>query len=117
MKAGWKNAEDLIVVTSGPLGQIPFSVFPTKPINLEKGEELLFEKYRGVPWLIKKCSITRLPSVSSLMTLRNLPEGDETRKAFLGFGDPYFNTKQMEQVQEEKDQKREVPSNLISSEG
>ena len=118
VKAGWKNAEDLIVVTSGPLGQIPFSVFPTKLVNLEKGEELLFEKYRGVPWLIKKCSITRLPSVSSLMTLRNLPEGDETRKAFLGFGDPYFNTEQMEQgLVVKKEQNRGVSNNSISQRG
>ncbi|EFK07134.1 conserved domain protein [delta proteobacterium NaphS2] len=115
VNAGWKDADDLIVVTSGPLSQIPFSVFPTQRVNLEKGEELLFESYRDIPWLIKKCSLTRLPSVSSLITLRNLPKGDETRKAFLGFGDPYFNTEQMEQAQaDEKERKRETSSDLIS---
>ncbi|MFH1857974.1 MAG: CHAT domain-containing protein [Candidatus Omnitrophota bacterium] len=48
-----------------------------------------------VPWLIRKVSITRQPSVSSFITLRNIPAGDPDRKTFVGFGDPIFNMTQL----------------------
>ncbi|MBW1799904.1 MAG: CHAT domain-containing protein [Deltaproteobacteria bacterium] len=96
--SGWKGAKDLLIVSAPPLGQIPFSVLPTKSVKLAREQGLLFENYREVPWLIRKCSVTRLPSVSSLVTLRALPQGDANRKSFLGFGDPYFNPRQMAQA-------------------
>ena len=62
---------------------------------------MLFANYREIPWLIKRFSITRLPSVSSFVTLRALPEGDPNRKAFAGFGDPIFNQKQLARAKAE----------------
>ncbi|MBW1803455.1 MAG: hypothetical protein JRJ85_22335, partial [Deltaproteobacteria bacterium] len=91
VEAGWKDTKDLIIVAPGPMGQIPFSVLLTRDYKMLEEKDLLFASYRDVPWLIRKCSVTRLPSVSSLITLRALPEGDPNRKAFMGFGYPYFN--------------------------
>jgi CHAT domain-containing protein len=47
-----------------------------------------------VPWLARSHAISVLPSVASLATLRALPPGDEGRRAFIGFGDPYFSVEQ-----------------------
>jgi CHAT domain-containing protein len=96
--AGWKNASDIIVVNSGPLGQIPISLLPTELVKLDAEKELLFSRYQSVPWLIRKVSVTAMPSVSSFVTLRSVPEGDLTRKAFAGFGDPIFSKMQLAQL-------------------
>ena len=114
VESGWKNAKDLIVVAPGPLGPLPFSVLTTAPVSLgpERGE--LFANYRKLPWLIRKVSITRQPSVSSFVTLRALPEGDPGRKAFVGFGDPIYNPAQLTR-QEIK--KGEQTTNLASRGG
>jgi len=97
----WKDATDLLIVSHGPLGQLPFSVLPTTPFSLSTKNNVLFDSYRQVPWLIRKVSITRLPSVYSLVTLRTLPKGDPYRKAFAGFGDPLFNLEQLAQAERE----------------
>ncbi|MDP3285201.1 MAG: CHAT domain-containing protein, partial [Desulfobacterales bacterium] len=95
---GWTSASDLIVVNSGPLGQIPLSLLPTEPVNPEVEKDLLFSRYRSVPWLIRKVSVISVPSVSSLVSLRTVPAGDPKRKAFIGFGDPIFNRTQLAQT-------------------
>ena len=92
---GWKNASDLIIVNSGPLGQLSLSLLPTEPVHPEMDKEILFARYRSIPWLIRKASVTMIPSVNALVTLRSLPEGDQKRKAFAGFGDPIFNLEQL----------------------
>jgi CHAT domain-containing protein len=109
----WKNTTDLLIVAHGPLGQLPFSALPTAPIRLsqEKGE--LFGNYRKVPWLIRKVSITRLPSASSFITLRSLPEANPSRKAFIGFGDPFFNPEQLARA---KKGRATLKDNLASQE-
>jgi len=67
---------------------------PTAPAAIEKGGGALFSNHREVAWLARSHAVTLLPSVASLKTLRSLPPGDNTRKAFAGFGDPFFNTQQ-----------------------
>ena len=64
VEKGWRGATDLLVVAHGPLGQLPFAVLPTAPVALGDDEAELFSKYRQVPWLIRKMSITRLPSAT-----------------------------------------------------
>jgi CHAT domain-containing protein len=98
----WNDASELIIVSPGLLSQLPFSILPTAPVRLGKQENELFSNYRQVPWLIRKVSITRLPSVSSLITLRKLPEADPGRKVFAGFGDPFFNQEQLARAEKEK---------------
>jgi len=102
VEEGWKDTSELVIVAQGPLGQLPFSVLLTSPFKLGKKEKLLFSNYRKVPWLIRKVSITRQPSVASFVSLRTLPTGDPLRKAFVGFGDPCFNQDQLAQAEKEK---------------
>jgi CHAT domain-containing protein len=91
----WKDAKDIILLASGPMSQIPLSILPTRPFQLEPEKDELFSNYRDAPWLIRNFSITTVPSLSSFVSLRTLPRGNQTRKAFAGFGDPYFNKIQM----------------------
>ena len=95
VEPAWKDAKDLLITVNGPLGNLPLSLLPTESVHLadEKGE--LFANYREIPWLIRKVSVTMLPSVNALVTLRSLPESDPERKAFAGFGDPIFNLEQL----------------------
>jgi len=96
IEIAWKNSKDLLVVSPGPLGQIPFGILPVaRTIDAGNEKTLLYDNYRQVPWLIRQLSITRLPSVSSLMTLRALPPGNPLRQPFIGFGDPVFNIAQL----------------------
>ncbi|MFC1811463.1 CHAT domain-containing protein [Thermodesulfobacteriota bacterium] len=111
---GWKNAKDLIIVATGPLGPLPFSVLPTAPVDLGPERNELFARYRKLPWLIRKVSITRQPSVSSFVTLRDLPEGDPARKALVGFGDPIYNPTQLTRLEIKKG---EQATNLASRGG
>ena len=69
VEKGWKDANGVIVVAHGPLGQLPFSVLPTNPVKPSPEKYELFARYRKVPWLIRKVSINRQPSVSSFITL------------------------------------------------
>ena len=95
VKAGWKEADSLLVVAHGPLGYLPLSLLPTEPVEPGTGEGTLFAGYRDVPWLARDHAVTLLPSVASLRTLRGLPPGDAARKAYAGFGDPLFSKDQM----------------------
>ena len=97
----WRDAKDIILLASGPMSQIPLSILPTRPFQLEPEKSELFSNYRDAPWLIKNFSVTTVPSLSSFVSLRTLPRGAQTRKAFAGFGDPYFNKNQMLKAQSE----------------
>ena len=98
VEAGWKGAKNLLVVAHGPLGYLPLSLLPTQPTSLAAEKGLLFDNYRDVPWLVRIHAVTMLPSVASLLALRRLPAGKAARKAFVGFGDPWFNKKQAAKV-------------------
>jgi CHAT domain-containing protein len=111
VESGWKDAKDLLVVATGPLGQLAFSVLPTASIKIELEKNELFANYRKIPWLIRKVSITRCPSVFSFITLRKLPPGNSARKHFVGFGDPYFNQEQLTQAYAEKISQKAMTAN------
>jgi CHAT domain-containing protein len=100
VEAGWKDAKNLLMVAHGALGFLPFSVLPTKVAKLGPEKAPLFSNYRSVPWLARTHTVTVLPSVASLRTLRNIPAGDPDRKAFTGFGNPYFSPAQVPQKEE-----------------
>ncbi|MGH6663077.1 MAG: CHAT domain-containing protein, partial [Rhodospirillales bacterium] len=89
--AGWRDAKSLLVVAHGPLGHLPLSLLPTTLTGLGPEREPLFSNYRDAPWLARTHTVTMLPSVASLRTLRRLPPGDDRRLAFAGFGDPLFS--------------------------
>jgi len=90
----WQDAAHLLVVTNGPLGQLPFQVLPTARVQLTPERPPLFSRYRAVPWLARSHTVTVLPSVASLATLRSRTPGLSARKPFAGFGDPYFSKAQ-----------------------
>ncbi len=97
VEAGWKDAKYLLTVTPGPLGQLPLALLLTSPVKPKTDRELLFDKYHDLPWLIRKVSLTSVPSINALVSLRAVPGGDPQRKPFIGFGDPVFSPKQLEQ--------------------
>ena len=100
VKEGWQDASSLLVVAHGALGQLPFSLLPTEPVKLSREKDLLFANSRSVPWLARTHAVTVLPSVAALRTLRSVPPGDATRRAFVGFGDPWFSAEQAAAAQE-----------------
>jgi CHAT domain-containing protein len=94
--AAWRNASSLFVVPHRALGQLPFALLVSEPTTVSPDAEgqALFANYKTVPFLIRKVAVTQLPSVASLATLRALPPADAKRKAFAGFGDPWFNAQE-----------------------
>jgi len=101
VKAGWKDAKNLLVTTHGPLGQLPFSLLVTRSIKLASRKNLNFANYRDVPWLIRTHAVTVLPSVTSLYMLRSASVTIADRRPFIGFGDPYFNIQQASEADKE----------------
>ena len=115
VEAGWKTAKHLSVVAHGSLGYLPLALLPTDQAKLNMESGALFSNYKEVPWLARTHSVTMLPSVASLKTLRNLPMGDPQRRAFIGFGDPWFN---LEQANEAKSNlKKETEVAAVKSRG
>jgi len=101
VEVGWKDAKAIVVVPHGTLGFLPISILPTKAVKLGSEKEPLFSNYREIPWLACTHSVTTLPSVASLRTLRSLPEGDLNRRSFTGFANPYFSLSQVSKTDEE----------------
>jgi len=73
----------------------------TKPVAqpVEQQAKGLFAGYREVPFLIRSTAVTHLPSVSAFMSLRSVPAGGQSRKPFIGFGDPLFSAEQAQRAQ------------------
>jgi CHAT domain-containing protein len=94
VEAAWKPAKSLIVVTNGALGELPLSLLPTAPAEIDPQATPLFAGYRNVPWLARTHAVTMIPSAAALVTLRHLPPGAPNRDTLIGFGDPYFNAQE-----------------------
>ncbi|MCP3875641.1 MAG: CHAT domain-containing protein [Desulfobacteraceae bacterium] len=103
VELGWKQAKNLLVVTQGPMGQIPLSILPTTSDfqTVSAPGKPVFSNYREVKWLIKTHSVTVLPSVSALVNLRSIVPVETERVAYAGFGDPYFNQEQLAEAKNE----------------
>jgi CHAT domain-containing protein len=108
--SGWQNAGGLLVVPHRALGQLPFGLLVSEPTALrpDAAGQALFANYKSVPFLIRKVAITQLPSVASLTTLRSLPAGNAARKAFAGFGDPWFSPQEAAEARAEQAQPNQV---------
>ncbi|MEE8433951.1 MAG: CHAT domain-containing protein, partial [bacterium] len=102
VQSAWKGAKHLIVVPHGALGRLPLGLLTTAPAERSADGGLLFDRYRKAPWLIRLAAVTRVPSATSFVSLRNLPPGDPKRRAFAGFGDSWFNTEQATLAEKEK---------------
>jgi CHAT domain-containing protein len=100
IEKGWKDAANLLIANDGAVGQLPIALLPTEKTTMGADSELLFARYRKVPWLIRNHTVSYLPSPAALLTLRTgkvtLPPN---RQAFAGFADPFFNSDQAEQAE------------------
>jgi len=76
----------LMVVPSGPLTSLPFSVLITKPPRARMVTTLA--EHRDVAWLATRQPITVLPSVASLKSLRQFAKAGRASKLYLGIGNP-----------------------------
>jgi CHAT domain-containing protein len=97
-EASWKPAKNLIVATNSALGLLPFSLLPAEPSKIEPNDDPLFSSYRKVPWLARTHAVTLVPSISALITLRQLPVGTASRQQLIGFGDPLFSKAQADEA-------------------
>jgi CHAT domain-containing protein len=102
VREAWKNAKSLLVVPHGALSYLPFSLLPTEQVVLPADKNVLFENYKQVPWLVRSHSVAVLPSVSTLIILRAVPQGDRAQLPFVGFGDPYFSEQQAKEAAKPK---------------
>jgi CHAT domain-containing protein len=113
----------MLSVPHAELGQLPLSLLVTKNTAIAvKNKSTDFSEYRQVPWLAKEMAVTQLPSVTALASLRNLPLPKTDRRAFIGFGDPFFSATQAQQadhlvnrVNNKTVAMRSVPLNLRSA--
>lgn len=102
VEAAWKDADSLIVVPHRALGQLPLGLLPTAKTTVDPESQPLFAGYRQVPWLLRRAAVTMLPSVRALATLRSLPPGAASRRAYAGFGDALFNAEQSRTAADEQ---------------
>ena len=72
--------EHLVVVPSGPLASLPFSVLVTAQPN---GAD-----YANTAWLVKRVALTHSPSLLSFYDKRSTVPTHQATKIFLGFGNP-----------------------------
>jgi CHAT domain-containing protein len=99
----WAQADTLLIVQHGALGQLPFDVLVTEPyaVPAVAAGAPPFSNYRDVPWLARKVAVAQLPSVGALAALRAVPPPPSNRLAFAGFGDPWFNSSEAEQARKQ----------------
>lgn len=74
------RGKHLLIVPAGPLTQLPFQVLVTK---LSASND-----HRQVAWLAREHSITILPAVSSLKSLRSIGKPSAAPRPIIGFGNP-----------------------------
>lgn len=100
VESAWRGKSSLLIVPHRALGQLPFALLPTEEAALKSDKKLLFDGYRGVPWLVRSAAVTQYPSANAFLGLRGLAPGDPNRRSFIGFGDPLFNQQQLTESQQ-----------------
>ncbi len=94
VQSGFGGAKQLLVVSHGPLSQLPLAVLTTKSFTAAR-LALPFESLAKAPWLIRDYAITQLPSANTLAALRRMKVGPASQRApFLGVGNPTFSAQQ-----------------------
>jgi CHAT domain-containing protein len=73
----------LLIVSSGPLTQLPFQVLVTSPPTSND--------HRAAAWLAREHAITVLPAVSSLKALRRIGRPSAAPRPMIGFGNPLLD--------------------------
>jgi CHAT domain-containing protein len=83
------KGKHLLIVPSGPLTSLPFSVLVAEQPKSANSARLA--DYRDVAWLGARQPITVLPSVSSLKALRQFAKASHATKPYLGIGNPLLD--------------------------
>jgi CHAT domain-containing protein len=115
VEPAWRPAKSLIVVTNGALGELPLSLLPTAPAQVDAAARPLFSGYRNVAWLARTHAVTVVPSAAAIVTLRRLPRGSPARDKLIGFGDPYFNPEEAAEAESEQAAPVQVASAALSA--
>ena len=84
-----KTKKSLLVVPTGALTALPFHLLVTQPPAVSKPNDLA--GYRDAAWLLKRQTVTVLPSIPSLKALRAHTGNTKAAKPLIGFADPVFN--------------------------
>lgn len=79
----------LIVSTSGALAQIPLATLVSAPYAGPPAQ---------APWLIRQLAISHVPGASAWMALKELSRVKPAAQAFMGWGDPLFDARQVAQA-------------------
>jgi CHAT domain-containing protein len=90
-----KDKPHLLVVPSGALTSLPFHLLVTEQPVAPRPQLTTMFLYRDAAWLLKRHSVTVLPSVASLKALRVFAHKAEGAKPLVGFGDPIFRPQQL----------------------
>ena len=85
--AALEPSSSLLIVTTGSLSTLPFSVLQTAPPE-PGSDDADPAVLRAAPWLMDRFALTHLPEVNVLHTLRTLKRQSTPTQPFLGFGDP-----------------------------
>jgi CHAT domain-containing protein/Tfp pilus assembly protein PilF len=83
------EVKHLIVVPSGPLQSLPFSMLVASPPPRGQGGDM---DYATVDWLARRYAISVLPSVGAIQALRHFARPASASRPFAGFGDPLIGT-------------------------
>ena len=83
--------KQLLIVPSGPLTSLPFSVLVTE--EPKAAFPAKNEDYKDAAWLIRDHAITVLPSVASLAALRRNAKTSQAARPYLGIGNPLLTGK------------------------
>lgn len=74
----------LVIASSGALAEIPFAVLIGEPVEGDS---------RATPWLVRRFALSRQPSVTAWLALRNVERPAATaaaREPLMAWGDPTF---------------------------
>jgi CHAT domain-containing protein/tetratricopeptide (TPR) repeat protein len=83
------KGKHLLIVPSGPLTGLPFSVLVIEPPKTAIPAKLA--DYRDVSWLGARQPITVLPSVASFKALRQFAKTSQASRLYLGIGNPLLD--------------------------
>jgi CHAT domain-containing protein len=83
IEAQLQGVDHLVVVSSGALSSLPFSLLVT---DVPSGSH----DYANAAWLVRRMALSQVPSVQSFAQLRRIATAPSAPEPFIGFGNPSF---------------------------
>lgn len=91
------DGSTLLIVPDWTIASLPLQMLLTEPSILPPNSGVPFSNHASLPYLVKKYSVAQLPSASALVQLRSAQRHTPAVEPFIGFGDPFFNERQLAQ--------------------